>query len=95
MIHLKEYNRHNKTSEDPEVGDFFIVETDWDDDYWDDILNNNVGQIKKIGNNVNPEYLYKVLIGGKQTILKKDEIIYWSKDISEMEAILNAKKFNL
>jgi len=80
----------------PEVGDYVICDST-NFDLLKNLVKNNIGkliQIEKVTRD-DDNYYIKYTEIENDIVFWRSEILYWSKDKEELEAILTAQKYNL
>ena len=107
MKHIKLYQNYKG----PKIGDYVLVNTDFNGNEYQNFVNNNVGKIKNIKHSKSDERLatieYKNIpasilyrfdgydLSKNVTQIVFDDIIEWSKTRKDMQVMLTGKKFNL
>jgi hypothetical protein len=91
MKHIKTYEELN--IDEPQVGDYILVEDNFLSSYIKDFLENNIGIIK----NITPTNIYQCKYPNNDGNwrLNKSQIKYWSKNRESLEDILATNKYNL
>ena len=95
MKYIKLFEELNE----PQIGDYVVCDVDEDEVDLYNFLQNHIGCIDRSYQG-EKEFDYYVKfteeINTKDEVaFKKDEIIFWSKNIEDCEIFLNAKKYNL
>jgi hypothetical protein len=96
MKHLKRF-KENTHNIEPKVGDYIIMTPVFDDIHITELLKNNIGQIKHIRMGPKEEYPYEIKINriSNTFLIGREEIYKFSETKEDLEAMINAEKYNL
>lgn len=90
MKYIKTY----ENLEEPQIGDFVVINVSHITNF-KDFIENNVGKIIKTDAHINWPYEIQYDIIKKSIITSRKEILYFSKNKEDCEAYLASKKYNL